>query len=145
MSYYDFTNKVHVNITFKGFENKNKNNLSPDNVIFVFDMAYYSEDFINYLDSNKYNHVIGAKKSSLYVNIKENKEKIKKKKKINNENVRFVKHEHKYKSNVRTRKKETVQIEKTCTRFLVTNLNNDYSDDKIKEIYINRWTVEIFF
>jgi len=78
----------------------NKNNLSPDNVIFVFDRAYYSEDFINYLDLNKYNYVIRAKKSSLYINIKENKEKIlKKRKKINNENVRFVKHEHKYKFN----------------------------------------------
>jgi len=92
MGYYDFTNKVPVNITFKGSENKNKemspfiddinkNNLSPDNVIFVFDMVYYFEDFINYLGSKKYNYVIRAKKSSLYINIKENEEKIKKKKK----------------------------------------------------------------
>ena len=44
-------------------------------------MVYYFEDFINYLGSKKYNYVIRAKKSSLYINIKENEEKIKKKKK----------------------------------------------------------------
>lgn len=157
MGYFDFTNKIPVNITFKGSENKNKeiasfiddvnkNNIPTDNIIFVFDRAYYSEDFINYLDLNKYNYVIRVKKSCLYLNKEENEEKIKKKrKKINNQNARFIKHEHSYKFNVRNRKNEVTQIEKTCSCYMITNLNNEYSDDKVKEIYRNRWSVEIFF
>jgi hypothetical protein len=52
MSYHDFTNGIHVNIKFKGFEKKIeklnhllmtlKKNISTNNVIFVFDRAYDS-------------------------------------------------------------------------------------------------------
>lgn len=144
MGYYDFSNKIPVNITFKGEENKNKeiasfindlneNNVLTDNVIFVFDRAYYSEDFINYLDSKNYNYVIRVKKSCLYLNKEKNKEKIQKnRKKINNENVRFIKHEHKYKLNVRNNKNNVIPIEKISTCFIITNLNNEYNDDKVK-------------
>lgn len=157
MGYYDFSNKIPVNIKFKGKENKNKeiksfiddlekNNLPTNNIIFIFDRAYYSENFINYLDSNNYKYVIRVKKSCLYLDKVKNEKKIEKKiKVINNKNIRFIKHEHKYKLNIRNNKNKIVLIEKTCTCFIASNLDNEYTDDKIKDFYRNRWSVEVFF
>ena len=158
MGYYDYSNKIPVNITFKGAESKNKeiesfiydvknNNLSTDNVIFVFDRAYFSYDFINYLDNNNYNYVIRVKNSCLYLNKEKNKDKINKMtKKINNENARFVNYENKYILNIKGKGNKILKVEKSTKCNLITNLNIDkYDDNIIKNIYKNRWSVEVFF
>lgn len=158
MGYYDFTNKIPINIILKGIQNKNKEiksfiedidkkNISTDNIIFVFDRAYCCYDFINYLDKNNYNYVIRIKKSCLYLDKETNENKIKKnKKKIKNENVRFITHKHKYDCEVRNNKNKKIKISKTTECHLITNLDiKKYNDEKIKEIYINRWSVETFF
>lgn len=96
MGYFDFTNKIPVNVTFKGKENKNKEiksfiediknkNVDPNNVIFVFDRAYDSYDLYNFLDNNGYKYICRVKKSCLYLDKEKNKNKINNKKnKINN-------------------------------------------------------------
>jgi hypothetical protein len=97
MGYFDFNNKIPLNIKFKGVENKNKEiksfihdienkNINTNDVVFVFDRAYFSYDLINYLDKNNYYYVIRVKKSSLYLK-KDNKKINKIKKQINNKNV----------------------------------------------------------
>jgi hypothetical protein len=92
MGYYDFTNKIPVNIKLKGMESKNREiksfiddinnkNVSTDNVIFVFDRAYDSYDLFNYMDDNNYKYVCRIKKSCLYLDKENNIDKINKKKK----------------------------------------------------------------
>jgi hypothetical protein len=158
MGYYDFTNAIPVNIKFKGFEKKNreiksfiddieKKKISTNNVIFVFDRAYDSYDLFNYMDRNNYKYVCRIKKSCLYLDKDKNKDKIdKKKNKIENEKVRFILSDHKYSLTVKTKKNKQSTIEKICKCYLITNLNtNEYNDEKIKKIYLNRWSVESFF
>ena len=156
MDYFDFNNKIPVNIKFKGAENKNKEiksfihdienkNINTNDVVFVFDRAYFSYDLINYLDKNNYNYVIRVKKSSLY--LKKDNNKINKiKKQINNKNVRFVNYEHKYIFEKINKNNIKIKLEKTTKCDLITNLNiNDYDDIMIKNIYKNRWSIEVFF
>ncbi len=158
MGYYDYSNKIPLNIKFKGAENKNKEinsfiddiknkDVSTNNIIFVFDRAYFSYDLINYLDKNNYNYVIRVKNCCLYLDKDKNKDKINKMiKKINNENVRFINHENKYIVEITGKKNNKLKIEKSTTCNLITNLNiNDYNDSMVKEIYKNRWSVEVFF
>lgn len=158
MGYYDFTNKIPVNVTFKGKENKNKEiksfiediekkNIATENVILVFDRAYDSCDLFNYLDANNCKYICRVKKSCLYLDKEKNKDKIsKKKKKIKNENVRFILSEHKYKLSIKTKKNKKVTFNKITKCHLITNLNLDeYDDEKVKKAYLNRWSVESFF
>jgi len=83
----------------------------------------------------------------LYLDKETNENKINKnKKKIKNENVRFITHKHKYDCEVRNNKNKKIKISKTTECHLITNLDiKKYNDEKIKEIYINRWSVETFF
>ena len=155
MGYFDFNNKIPLNIKFKGVENKNKEiksfihdienkNIDTNDVVFVFDRAYFSYDLINYLDKNNYYYVIRVKKSSLY--LKKDNNKINKiKKQINNKNVRFVNYEHKYIFEKINKNNIKIKLEKTTKCDLITNLNiNDYNDIMIKNIYKNRWSIEVF-
>jgi hypothetical protein len=76
-----------------------KKNISTNNVIFVFDMAYDSYDLFNYMDINNYKYVCRVKKYSLYLDKDKdkNKDKINKKKnKLENEKVIFILYQHKY-------------------------------------------------
>ena len=158
MGYYDFTNKIPVNIKFKGKENKNREiksfiedinnkNISTNNVIFVFDRAYDSYDLFNYMDDNNYKYVCRVKKSCLYLDEKKNKDKINKKKnKIKNENIRFILSEHKYQLTIKTKKNKKVTFDKITKCHLITNLNhNEYNDEDVKKTYLNTWSVESFF
>lgn len=147
MGYYDFTNKIPVNIKFKGKENKNREiksfiedinnkNISTNNVIFVFDRAYDSYDLFNYMDDNNYKYVCRVKKSCLYLDEKKNKDKINKKKnKIKNENIRFILSEHKYQLTIKTKKNKKVTFDKITKCHLITNLNhNEYNDEDVKKL-----------
>ncbi len=149
MGYFYYSNKIPVNIKFKGAENKNKEinsfiqdiknkNVSTNNVIFVLDRAYFSYDFINYLDANNYNYVIRVKNSCLYLNKDKNKDKIDKMiKKINNEKIRFINYQNKYFLDIKGKNNKILKVEKSTSCNLVTNLNiANYNDDIIKSIII---------
>ena len=191
---FDFNNRIHVDIKFEGEENKNKEinafikyidncNFSNDNVIYVFDRAYFSYDFINYLDSKKIKYVIRSKNNSLYLNNRKankknitnndknkvsktknnknhntpNKKKLiikknvnvninKVKKTIDNKNIRFISYEDKCIITKKSKDNKDVKLEKTIKCHIITNLSIDeYNDDKIKKIYLSRWSIEVFF
>ena len=79
-------------------------------------------------------------------NKNKNKNKDKDKDKINNKNVRFITYKtdkcvvKKDKNKVNTTLKETLE----CN--IITNLSlNEYNDDVIKNIYLSRWDIEVFF
>src|SRR3990167_10305233 len=85
MGYYNITDRIPIDIEFKGIENKNKeiksfinhvenNKYDVKNLIFVFDRAYFSYDFINNLDEKNINYVIRSKNNSIYLKDNNKKE-----------------------------------------------------------------------
>jgi hypothetical protein len=173
MGYFDVTNQIPINIEYKGSEKKNKeinsfieyinnHNCEVKQLIFVFDRAYFSYDFINFLDNKKINYVIRMKNNSLYLNQKNNndinninddnndngkkKKKTKLKKQLVNANIRFITHKEEFETTKKDKNKKDVKFKRTIECNLVTNLNiNDYKDSDIKKIYLSRWDVEVFF
>ena len=108
----------------------------------MLDRAYFSYDFINFLDTQNLKYVIRVRNNCLMLD----KNKGKHKNKINNKNVRFITYKtdryvvKKDKNNLDTKLKETLE----CN--IITNLSlNEYKDDEIKNIYLSRWDIEVFF
>jgi hypothetical protein len=152
MGYYDATNKIPIDLEFKGIECKNKeissfidyikkNNFDIDNLILVFDRAYFSYEFIDLLIKNKLNFVIRAKNNSICI-----KDEKQISNKFTDKNIRFIKYSNKNITIQKDKNNNDVKIEETIICNIVTNLNIDKYDDKlIKEIYLMRWDVEVFF
>ena len=150
MGYYNVTKNIPIDITYCGEENKNReilqlkkyiNSNKLKNVILVLDRAYFSYDFINFLDTQNLKYVIRVRNNCLMLD----KNKAKHKNKINNKNVRFITYKtdryvvKKDKNNLDTKLKETLE----CN--IITNLSlNEYKDDEIKNIYLSRWDIEVF-
>ena len=66
--------------------------------------------------------------------------------KITDNNVRFINYTNKIESIKKDKNNKDVKIEETIICNLVTNLNKEkYNDDLIKDIYLMRWDVEVFF
>lgn len=165
MGYYNITDRIPIDIEFKGIENKNKeiksfinhvenNKYDVKNLIFVFDRAYFSYDFINNLDEKNINYVIRSKNNSIYLkdnNKKENdnEDDIEKKdirKKIKNKNIRFITYKDKITLIKKDKNNKDVKLEQDVICNLVTNLNIEkYNDEAIKKIYLSRWNIEVFF
>jgi len=152
MGYYDATNHIPIDLEFKGIEYKNKeiksfieyinkNNFDIDNLILVFDRAYFSYDFINLLNQHKLNFVIRSKNNSICIKDKNNIID-----KINNNNVRFIHYENKITITKKDINNIDIKLEETIECNLVTNLNKDnFNDESIKNIYLMRWDIEVFF
>jgi putative transposase len=145
-------NNIIIDLTINGNNTKNyeilqltnyiiKNKLK--NVTLILDRAYSSYDFINFLFNNDINFIIRFKNNCKNFNFK-----------INNfDNLRIIKYEQKIEKevinkNINSEKisYKSVILEYTNEYTLITNLNKDeYNDEKIKELYKKRWSVEIFF
>ena len=145
-------NNIIIDLTINGNNTKNyeilqltnyiiKNKLK--NVTLILDRAYSSYDFINFLFNNDINFIIRFKNNCKNFNFK-----------INNfDNLRIIKYEQKIEKevinkNINSEKisYKSVILEYTNEYTLITNLNGDeYNDEKIKELYKKRWSVEIFF
>jgi hypothetical protein len=152
LSVYNVTDRIPIEIEFKGEESKNKeiksfidlikqNKFDVNNVIFVFDRAYFSYDFINLLDKNKINYVIRIKNNCKYIDSKDGIEKD-----IDNKDVRIIK----YKDNIpivkKDKEKNNIDLIETIECNIITNLDiKDYTDKEIQKIYSSRWDIEIFF
>ena len=150
MGYYDSTNRIPVDLELKNGNYKNKeiksfieylekNNFDKKNIIFVFDRAYFSYDFINKLNEYKLNYVIRSKNNSKYLKENNNLNKI-------DDNNRFINYISKRIIIQKDKNNKDVKLEEIIECNLVTNLDkNDYDDKKIKNIYLQRWDVEVFF
>ena len=174
MGFYDLTNDLPIELSIEGSKNKNnelyllkayiKNNNIPKNSIFVLDRFYCSYDFINFLNINDYKFIIRFRNNCKNFN-----------KITDIKNIRILKyfdefdnvvsHEKYYNyinrkkskgthnkvnknliNNKETIKFKTADIKMKYEYTLVTNLQTEiYKDDKIKELYKERWSVEIFF
>ena len=152
MGYYDATNHIPIDLELKGIEDKNKeikafvdyikkNNFDINNLILVFDRAYFSYDFINTLTKYKLNYVIRIRNNSIGI-----KDKNKITNKLTDVNIRFIN----YKSDIFITKKDKdnndVKLKETIECNIATNLPVDkYDNELIKKIYMMRWSVEVFF
>ena len=174
MGFYDLTNDLPIELSIEGNKNKNnelhllkayiKNNNIPKNSIFILDRFYCSYEFINFLNVNNYkfvirfrnncknfnriadiknirilkyfdefDNVVTFEKFDNYVNRKKGKGK------HNKVNKNLI-------NNKKTIKFKTADVKMKYEYTLVTNLQNElYKDEKIKELYKERWDIEVFF
>ena len=145
MGYFDCTNQIPIDLEIKGTEynNKeiesfitfiNKNDLDIDNLILVFDRAYYSYNLINFLDDKKLNYVIRIKNNSIGI---KNKNKINDK--LINENIRIINYQTKININKKDKDDNIVKLEQNLVCNIITNLNETkFNDEIVKGIYLSR-------
>jgi len=166
MGYFDITNKIPIDLTNNGTENRNKEikmvmndiEANPDkykNVVIIGDRLYFSYKFMNYLILNDIKFIIRAKgngdnldkKTKLKKNIKHHDIIIKLR-----DNIRLVRCKNTYdkivdntQSKKTPNKKYYIKVVNDCV--LITNLmdNREYDDNKILELYRKRWEIETFF
>ena len=154
LGFYDVENNIPFDLTFEGFEKKNKeleclkhyilNNNFDKNVIFVLDRAYCSYEFVDFLNKNNLKFVIRFRNNCKNFN------KIKSIK-----NVRIIKYIDYYNQVVINKnltnlhdgiQYNNVTLKNKYEYTLLTNLNiKIHNDVCIKNIYKQRWSVEIFF
>jgi hypothetical protein len=151
MGFFNVTNCIPVDIEYKGYEKKNKEIASAieyinsigfniKNVILVFDRAYFCYDFINFLDQQKINYVIRVKNNCVYINKPSNQYT-----KINNKQTRIIQYLSKRIIERLGPNKKLYKLEETIECNLITNLNTEFNNEQIKQIYVSRWDVEVFF
>lgn len=164
MGFYDVTNGIPIDIKSYGKEGKNKEIASAINYInsnmhlfknniLVGDRGYYSYKFIKFLIDNNIKFIMRTKWSANKLNpnnIVSPKTKDYDAIMAVRNNSRLVKHDaimHKtiYASNTKKNiRKHSIQIKNNCT--FVTNLNGEeFTDNKILELYKSRWDIEVFF
>lgn len=151
MGFFDVTNDIPIELIFKGEELKNnevsslqnyllKNKNKLVNTIFVLDRAYCSYDFIKFCSENNIKYVIRFRNNC--TNIPENNRIIKFEEVVYD----IVQNNDIDKHLINNKKFLNVKLETKNEYTLVTNLDtNDYNNDKIKDIYRQRWNVEVFF
>lgn len=157
--FFSIKDCVPLDITYCGSENKNKEilklkeyitdtKLNDESTVYILDRAYYSYDFLNFLNGLGLKYVVRLRNNSkliryknkilndsLLINKDENEE-------INHV-FRIAKHETIFK-NKETINNTIVRYSKTTSYNLITNLDDSYTDDDIKDLYKHRWDVEIF-
>lgn len=157
MGYYDIVNNIPIDITFNGAGSKNNevnraqewiSNNNIKNTIFVCDRAYFKYDFFKFLIDNKLNFIIRIKENSHLKNIiKETNNKKDTIEYIKN-NCRLIEYAIKHIKIVNDKNNNKRNLECTNNYTLITNIPITYklfTDEYIKDIYKNRWNIEVFF
>jgi hypothetical protein len=154
MGYYDISNSIPFELTFKGPEFKNKeieslidkineNCIDFTSVIFVLDRAYCSYKLMDFLESKCIKFVVRIKNNFKCIkndNISEH-----------NNNFRLVNYNYNTETIKELKNKNTgnYEIYNVITNVncnVITNLDPNLFDTvKIREIYNSRWKVEEFF
>lgn len=161
---FDVSNNIPIDLSYYGANNRNgevklfkqyvMDNIHKfKNAIFVFDRLYFCYGLIDFLILNGLKYVIRVKGEGKYIDPDNvlpkstpNYNIIKKIRKT----CRLIKSEDKIDtSNVivgKNRKnKEIKNITVKVKRYIITNLDETYSDDEILNIYKSRWNIEVFF
>jgi len=157
MGYYDLVNHIPIDISFNGAGTKNNEvnfakkwieNNDIHNTIFVCDRAYFKYDYIKFLMDNKLNFIIRIKENSqLKTDIKNTNKKKDTIDYIKN-NCRLIEYNIEHIKKVIDKDNNERKLQCTNKYTLITNLskdNKEFTDDNIKNIYKNRWYIEIFF
>jgi predicted nucleic acid-binding Zn-ribbon protein len=156
MGYFDPINKVPIFLSFKGENNKNKeieslindiseNNFDYTNSILILDRGYFSYDLMNLLENKNIKYVIRIRNNCIHLNKNKNK---KRNNKIINEkpnNIRFINYIADVEKIKKNSKNKSVKINIKIECNIATNLDNNFSDTDIKNIYLLRWSVEEYF
>ncbi len=142
MCYYDCTNEVPIDITFKNNNHNNEVTLAQQwinkykskckNSIIIADRAYFKYDFFSFLISNNIKFVVRIKNNAKNKNIP---------------NCRYIQNEFIIKKKVYNRKTKGNQTIICNNKYiLITNLDKEkYSDKHILDIYNKRWDIEVYF
>lgn len=165
MGFYDVTNEVPISIESCGKGSKNqeifnaikyiKDNIDTfKNNIIVVDRAYFSYDFIEFLNNNNLMFIIRAKGTAK--NLLPNTQLRKSLNKYNKilkirKNIRVINYNDIIKKTIysRKKKKETkkhvLEIKNNCV--VITNImdKKKYNDNKVLELYRSRWDIEVYF
>lgn len=140
-----------IELIFKGEESKNKEVISLqnfilknkndfNNAILVLDRAYCSYKFINFCDRHKIKYIVRFRNNC--INIPKKNRIIK----FNETIYDNVLNDNIDKHLINNKKFKFVSLKTSNEYTLITNLNiNDYTDIQIKEMYRQRWNVEVFF
>lgn len=166
MGFYDITNGVPIDIKSYGKENKNREvycatnyiksntDIFKNNII-VADRAYYSYEFMDFLIKNNIKFIIRVKGDAPLLT---STKKIHKSNEHYNEiinvknNTRVIKYKNIINktvySGISKKKKNTeytLEMNNDCV--IITNLLNEnvYNDEKLMDMYRQRWSIEIFF
>ena len=152
MGFFDVTNDIPIELIFKGEESKNKEISSLqnyiiehknelNNTIFVLDRAYCSYKFIDFCFKNKIKYIVRFR--NICIDISKKKNRIIK---FNEDTYDIVQNNNIDKQLINNKKFKSVTLKTKNEYTLVTNLDiNDYNDEKIKDIYHQRWNIEVFF
>jgi hypothetical protein len=165
MGFYDISNGIPIDLESFGKENKNKEIASATdyikrnihifkNSIIVGDRGYFSYDFINFLIVNNLKFIVRVKGTAKHLDQTiELKTNVIKYKTILNirKNTKIVKYENTLDKTVYAGKGKKkikdykLKIKNDC--ILITNLlnENEYSDNRVLEMYKSRWDIEVFF
>lgn len=140
--------------SFKSYVLNNLNSFQGKNHTLIFDSGYYSYSFINFLNNNKITYIIRVRGKAKYLN-----KDIKIPKSFPNydniihirNNIRIIKYNEIMDKIVYSNKNKDKQIEYNIKMenncILVTNLeeSEDYTNDKILNLYKLRWDIEVYF
>ena len=147
---FDLNNEIPIDLTFNSIGDKNnelklltkyieENKSKFNNCILILDRAYCSYEFVNKLNDFNINYII---------RFKNNCNKIPSNNRIiefESESFSTVEND-KINNHLIDGKKFNNVVLKTNNKYkLVSNLNKDYTDNKIKLLYEKRWSIEIFF
>jgi len=156
MGYYNVDENIPVDFSFRGGRNKNNElrelkkwiiNNKISNIIIVADRAYFSYELYKFLDSNNIKYVIRIKENSqLKGNIKKNNNNKKLIEYLKNNN-RLITYEISINKSIYDKNKKEQLIECKNKYSLITNIldKNKFDDNKIKQIYNDRWKIEEYF
>lgn len=151
MGFFNVSYDIPIELIFKGEEAKNKevillqnyiieNKKELNNTIFVLDRAYCSYNFIDFCFKNKIKYIVRFRNNCL--NISKKNRIIK----FNEVIYDVVQNDNINKHLINNQKFKNVTLKTNNEYTLITNLNiNDYSDEQIKEMYHQRWNIEVFF
>lgn len=154
---YDNTNGIPIDIYFTEECKKNNecivlkeyimNNLDKfKNKLIICDRAYYNYSFFNFLNENNIKYIIRLRdKATTVIPTKYSKHYNDYNIVINNKNNRIITKIFETDKKAIDENNNKYTIKKNIIVKLITNLNNEYNDDKIHELYKSRWNIEEFF
>jgi hypothetical protein len=156
MGYYDITNEIPIAIDMKGYGSKNKeiealitkiknSEIDIENIIIVMDRGYCCYDLINFLDSKNIKYVLRIRNNCLHINNKR-----KKRVKDIPDNTRIITYNYNVETtkklfNNKTKEYNDYKITTNTNCYIATNLNSNFTEDNIRNIYNSRWKIEEFF
>jgi hypothetical protein len=158
LGFFDINNSSPVDLYFTGIGKKNNECLCLEkyigenldkfkNKILICDRAYFCYRFFNFLDNNNIKFIIRMRhKESSKEPSKHSKYYDYYKSINNNKNIRIIKKTDNIKKLAVENNNSVKQIITESTIKIISNLNvKEYTNDKIFELYKNRWSIEEFY